>query len=260
MASLDEALGIQPHQRSSGELQALGCALAVFVPFATAARLLGLVQWEHCQSTGGVWGWVQAAGQQAMETLQKHLHALAQGDLPAPEALAAALAAAPLVLGADGVLVLLRPTVVSRPRPVPARSRISAGPLEPASHAHRQGHHLAAPASAGGGLGGYRGAWPRLWLEAVRQGISTAPRWSGSCDGARGLWRLYEEQLAAVAAGILDFYHAVQYLWKGGGGLAGRPHHLGVSVVWLGPALVAAALAGRGLGRLGRGLGGRELA
>src|SRR5262249_60396678 len=61
-------------------------------------------------SPQAVWGWVQAAGQQAMETLQKHLHALAQGDLPAPEALAAELAAAPLVLGADGVMVPFRPT------------------------------------------------------------------------------------------------------------------------------------------------------
>ena len=29
------------------------------------------------------------------------------------------------------------------------------------------------------------------------------------------LMRLYAEQLAAVAVGILDFYHAVQYLWQG---------------------------------------------
>jgi hypothetical protein len=48
----DEELGVQPHQRTSGELQSLGCALAVFVPFATAARLL--VQREHRQPSGGV--------------------------------------------------------------------------------------------------------------------------------------------------------------------------------------------------------------
>jgi hypothetical protein len=36
-----EALGLQPPQRRSGELQALGYTLAVFVPFATAARVLG---------------------------------------------------------------------------------------------------------------------------------------------------------------------------------------------------------------------------
>src|SRR5205807_10379725 len=102
VAPLDEALGVQPHQRTSGELQFLGCALAVFVPFATAARLLGWYS-GRTVSPQAVWGWVQAAGQRAMETLQEHLHALAQGDLPAPEALAADLATAPLVLGADGV-------------------------------------------------------------------------------------------------------------------------------------------------------------
>ena len=96
MAPLEEALGIPPPQRSSGELQALGGALAVFGPCATAARLLGWYRGSMV-SPQAVWGWVQAAGQQAMETRQKHLHALAQGDLPAPEALAAALAAAPLV-------------------------------------------------------------------------------------------------------------------------------------------------------------------
>jgi hypothetical protein len=41
VAPFDEALGVQPHQRTSGELQSLGGALAVFVPFAPAARLLG---------------------------------------------------------------------------------------------------------------------------------------------------------------------------------------------------------------------------
>src|SRR5262249_56614925 len=56
VAPFDEALGVQPHQRTSGELQLLGCALAVFVPFATAARLLG---W-YCGGVGWprwVWWW-----------------------------------------------------------------------------------------------------------------------------------------------------------------------------------------------------------
>ena len=73
---MDEALGVQPHQRTSGELQGLGCALAVFVPFATAARLLG---W-YCGgvvSPRAVWCWVQAAGHRAMEHLQEDLAAVA---------------------------------------------------------------------------------------------------------------------------------------------------------------------------------------
>src|SRR5207253_4435687 len=90
VAPVEEVLGVQPHQRTSGELQCLGCALAVFVPFATAARLLGWYS-GGTVSPQAVWGWVQAAGQHAMETLQEHLHALAQGDLPPPAALAAEL-------------------------------------------------------------------------------------------------------------------------------------------------------------------------
>lgn len=36
-----------------------------------------------------------------------------------------------------------------------------------------------------------------------------AQRWG------RGFWGLYDEYLSAYARGILDFYHAVQNLWKG---------------------------------------------
>ena len=57
VAPLDEALGVQPHQRTSGELQSLGCALAVFVPFATAARLLGWYSGGPV-SPQAVGGWV----------------------------------------------------------------------------------------------------------------------------------------------------------------------------------------------------------
>jgi hypothetical protein len=216
VAPLDEALGVQPHQRTSGELQSLGCALAVFVPFATAARLLGWYS-GGTVSPQAVWGWVQAAGQHVMETLQEHLHALAQGDLPPPEALAADLAAAPLVLGADGVMVPFRPTG-GQPTGKTRWHEVKVGVLARlGQHRTRTGkvitrlrqRRLVAV------LGDIDTLKPRLWLEAVRQGISTASQVVWLSDGARGLWRLYEERLAASAMGILDFYHAVQYLWKG---------------------------------------------
>src|SRR5262245_42938757 len=108
VAPWDEALGVQPHQRTSGELPCLGCARAVFVPFATAARLLG-------GACGGVvspravgW-WVQAAGHQAMEHLHRELAAVARGDEPTPEPRTAEVAAWPLALGAEGVMVPFRP-------------------------------------------------------------------------------------------------------------------------------------------------------
>ena len=216
VAPLDEALGVQPHQRTSGELQSLGCALAVFVPFATAARLLGWYS-GGTVSPQAVWGWVQAAGQRVMETLQEHLHALAQGDLPPPEALAADLAAAPLVLGADGVMVPFRPTG-GQPTGKTRWHEVKVGVLARlGQHRTRTGkvvtrlHQRRLVAV----LGDIDALKPRLWLEAVRQGISTASQVVWLSDGARGLWRLYEERLAAYAMGILDFYHAVQYLWKG---------------------------------------------
>ncbi len=216
VAPLDGTLGVQPQQRTSGELQHLGCALAVFVPFATAARLLGWYS-GGTVSPQAVWGWVQAAGQRAMQTLQEHLQALAHGDLPVPEALAADLAAAPLVLGADGVMVPFRPTG-GQPTGKTRWQEIKVGVLARlGQHRTRTGkvvtrlYHRRLVAV----LGDVDALKPRLWLEAVRQGIRQAPQVVWLSDGARGLWRLYEERFAAHAVGILDFYHAVQYLWKG---------------------------------------------
>jgi len=152
-----------------------------------------------------------------METLQEHVHALAHGDLPAPEALAADLAAAPLVLGADGVMVPLRPTG-GQPAGKTRWQEIKVGVLARlGQHRTRTGkvvtrlHHRRLVAV----LGGVDALQPRLWREAVRQGIRQAPQVVWLSDGARGLWRLYEERLAGSTVGILDFDHAAQYLWKG---------------------------------------------
>jgi len=64
-------------------------------------------------------------------------------------------------------------------------------------------------------LGDIEALSPRLWSEAVRQGIVHAPHVVWLSDGGRGLWRLFEERFAGHARGMLDFYHAVQQLWKG---------------------------------------------
>jgi len=152
-----------------------------------------------------------------MQTLQEHLQALAHGDLPVPEALAADLAAAPLVLGADGVMVPFRPTG-GQPTGQTRWQEIKVGVFARlGQHRTRTGkvvtrlYHRRLVAV----LGDVDALKPRLWLEAVRQGIRQAPQVVWLSDGARGLWRLYEERFAAHAVGILDFYHAVQDLWQG---------------------------------------------
>jgi hypothetical protein len=56
---------------------------------------------------------------------------------------------------------------------------------------------------------------PRLWLEALRQDVLNANLVAWLSDGGRGFWSLYYRHFAALATGILDFYHAAQNLWKG---------------------------------------------
>jgi hypothetical protein len=152
-----------------------------------------------------------------MERLHAHLQAVATGDVPPEEPLAAELVSAPLVMGADGVMVPFRPQggqptgktrwreikvgVLARLRP----HRTRTGTVVTRLHQRR----VVAV------LGDIEALQARLWLEALRQGIRRAPQVVWLSDGARGLWRLFDERFVDYAMGILDFYHAVQQLWKG---------------------------------------------
>lgn len=216
VAPLDDALGVQPQQRTSGELQALGCALAVFVPFAIAARLLS---WYSGSSVSprAVWCWVPAAGARALEQLHAQLQAVAQGQQPTEEPLAPELVAAPLLIGADGVMVPFRPEG-GHPRGKTAWHEIKVGVLA------RLGRHRTRTGKVVARLhqrrlvavfGEFAALQQRLGLEALRQGIRHASQVVWLSDGGRGLWRLFEARFAGHALGILDFYHAVQQLWKG---------------------------------------------
>jgi hypothetical protein len=152
-----------------------------------------------------------------MEPLQEPVHALAQGNLPEPEALAAALAAAPLVVGADGVMVPLRP-----PGGQPTgktRGHEGKGGVLARLGQHRtrtgQGITRRHPRRLVAVLGASDALTPRWGFAAVRQGLSPAPQGVWLSEGARGWWRLDEERLAASAGGILDFDHAGQSLGQG---------------------------------------------
>ena len=183
---LDAELEVPPSQRTSGELQALGCALAVFVPFATAATLLGWYS-GRLVSPQAVWGWVQVAGQRAMATLQEQVDALATGALPPEEFLAAEHAVLPLLLGADGVMVPVRPEE-GTPKGKTRWREVKVGVLARlGQHRTRAGQvvtrlHQRRLVAV---LGDIEALTSRLWLEAVRQGITSAPGWSGSAM-ARG--------------------------------------------------------------------------
>jgi hypothetical protein len=211
VAPLDNALGLLPYQRTSVELQRLGCLLAVFVPFETAVVLLNCLISVKVSSTS-VWHWIQKAGQKAMNRLNGQLAEIAAGQLPQMESLDEAISVLPLLMGADGVMVPFRPEsgkgrTVWREVKVAVLARLGRRSNSNAPQLHRR--RLVAV------LGKIDALRPRLWLEALRQGVLTAPQVVWLSDGGVGFWSIYTACFAFYAIGILDFYHAAQNLWKG---------------------------------------------
>jgi hypothetical protein len=211
VAPLDNALGLLPHQRTSVELQKLGCLLAIFVPFETVAVLLDCLISVQVSSTA-VWHWVQNAGQKAMDRLNSQLAELSAGQLPPMESLDEAISVLPLLMGADGVKAPFRPEggrgpTVWREVKVAVLARLGRRSKSNAPQLHER--RLVAV------LGSIDALRPRLWLEALRQGVLTAPQVVWLSDGGVGFWGLYVAYFAAYAIGVLDFYHAAQNLWKG---------------------------------------------
>ena len=122
----------------------------------------------------------------------------------------------PLALGANGVMVPFRPDA-GAPRGKIRWREVKVGVLARISqHRTRTGQVVTrlTQRRLGAVLGDIDALKPRLWLEALRQGIRNAPQVVWLSDGGRGLWRLFDECFAASATGILDFYHAAQNLWK----------------------------------------------
>ncbi len=56
---------------------------------------------------------------------------------------------------------------------------------------------------------------PVLWQMAVEEGICRCKTAVWLSDGGKGFWRIFREQFSEHAIGILDYYHAVQNVWKG---------------------------------------------
>jgi hypothetical protein len=197
-------------------LKRAACALAVFVPFETAAVLLSLLT-SVLVSPSSIWNWVQEAGQQAMNRLEQELEALQDGEAPQEEEIEAAVAALPLLIGADGVMVPFRPDggkpngrTIWREVKVAVLARLA----QRVTRTGKQATQLVQRR-----LVAVRGSIddldPRLWLEARRQGMLSATIVVWLCDGGRGFWRLFRDRFEPHAHGILDFYHAAQNLWKG---------------------------------------------
>lgn len=216
VAPFDTELGLASNQKSDTGLQQVACLVAIFVPFETAAMLL-----KQLTGTGvsgqAIWEWVQSVGQRMMKSLEVELEALAIGKLPETETISAELAVQTLLMGADGVMVPFRPQTKTAEGKTKWREvkvaifarlgkvRTRTGKLIPRLHRHR----VVAV------LGNIDDLSERMWLESLKQGIKETPQVVWLSDGARGLWRLFDERFQPYATGVLDFYHAAQNVWSG---------------------------------------------
>lgn len=187
VAPLDEALGLEPYQRTSRELKLAACALAVFVPFEIATALLRLLSGVQ-PSPRAVWLWVQEAGQWAIDRLQRELEKLASGQLPDEEPMDKKMAAQPLLVGADGVMVPFRPEAGTPQGKTLWREVKVAILARWGRHITRTGQEVPRLERRRlvAVLGDLDALSPRLWLEAVRQGILSAQQVVWLSDGARG--------------------------------------------------------------------------
>jgi hypothetical protein len=212
---LDEALGIAPNQGSSEELMRLGCLLSLVMPYELASWMLG--QWSGISvSANTLWNWVQAKGKQAEAELNSQLQQQAFGENIQLESLEETVAALPLAIGADGVMVPFR-SMPHTPNGKTKWQEIKVGVLARLGQRQTQAGedrpqllHRRVVAV----LGTIDAFIPRLKLEAQRQGLETATQVVWLSDGGRGFWRVYQSCFAHCAVAVLDFYHAAGQLWR----------------------------------------------
>jgi len=212
---LDRALGLQPQQRTSTEVQHLACLLAVFVPFDLVSGLL-----QRCSgvtvSPGAIWQWVQRHGQQARQHLEAEITALEEGTPPASEVPDDATRQRPLLIGADGVMAPFRPQE-GTPKGKTRWREVKVGILARLGQRRtRRGESVTRleQRRVVAVLGDTTALHARLWLEARRQAITSSPTVVWISDGARGLWNIFAARFAPYAIGVLDFYHVMQNIWQ----------------------------------------------
>jgi hypothetical protein len=211
----DQVLEIGAYQQTSDEVRRFGCLLCVFLPFELSSWLLRQFTGLQFESDT-LWSWVQTYGQQAMTDLSQQLARLSAGEAPEAETLEAKIAQMTLAIGVDGVKVPLRPHPKTpqgktcwREVKIAVLARLGQTLTRTGKTVTRLYQRRLVAV-----LGDLKALAPRLQLEAMRQGLEQAPQVVWLSDGAPGFWKLYQRYFAAVAIGVLDFYHAAGHLWR----------------------------------------------
>lgn len=193
----------------------LGCLLSLLMPYELASWILG--QWSGLSiSASTLWNWVQAKGRQAEAELNQQLAQQAAGVDPPVEPMDEGIAALPLAISADGVMVPFRPhpktakgTTKWQEVKVGVLARLGIRQTANGDTVPQLQHRRVVAV-----LGTIDAFIPPLLLEAKRQAFETATQVIWLSDGGRGFWRVYRTCFAHCAIGVLDFFHAAGHLWR----------------------------------------------
>lgn len=222
VAPLDEALGLTPRQRTCRSIMSRACLLGVFVPYALAAHMLRILTGVTV-SEDAIRDWVQEAGGRAQKIEQAQAENAAAGVCE-EEGRDPEIEKLPMILGADGVNAPFR-VPKGEERPDGKRTswkEIKVGVLARLGQREKKdgGQVTTLKQRRVVAVRGEVEAFePRLWGEALRQGLRSAENVTWLSDGGEWLWKLLGRLQARCAdisiIAVLDFYHASQNLWKG---------------------------------------------
>ena len=185
-----------------------------------------LSQWRGVSvSPSTLWNWVQRFGKKAQQVLWQQLELQASGAEVCCEPISSRLAALPLAIAADGVMVPFRPM------PKTAKGKIQWREVKVAILA-RLGTRLTQAQQVVpqllrrrlvAVLGDIEQFMPVLQLEARKQGFEKAPKVIWLSDGGRGFWRVYRTLFSHCAVAVLDFFHAAGHLARATQAMFGDP-------------------------------------
>ena len=191
----------------------LGCLLSLFMPYELASWMLS--QWSGLSlSASTLWNWVQLMGSKAQQELDAQLETQSSGIQVACESISETLAALPLAISADGVMVPFRP------KPKTTKGKVQWREVKVAILA-RLGQRVTrsqkiVPQLLRRRLVAVRGSIdefiPLLQLEAHKQAFESASKVIWLSDGGRGFWRVYRTLFSHCTVAVLDFYHAAGHL------------------------------------------------
>lgn len=224
VSPLDEALGLALRQKTCRSIQKPACLLAVFLPYGLASRLLELLTGVRV-SDDAIWKWVQAKGRDAKEVEQQQAAEVETGDCTEEER-DPKVDKLPMIMGADGVFAPFRvpPGVTREDKKRTSWQEIKVAVLARLAKSLRKNDGKVVTVLEQRRVVAVRGDTedlePRLWGEALRQGLRSAANVVWLSDGSLWLWNILGRLQArcadfATIIAVLDFYHASQNLWKG---------------------------------------------